>query len=55
MKSLISKILKEEFNKSIINRIGSNDKIHVANEEHNSENQHTINKRGYGRKFDYAN
>lgn len=30
MKSLISKILKEELNKSIINRIGGNDKIHIS-------------------------
>lgn len=33
MKSLISKILKEELNKSIINRIGGNDKIHISKDD----------------------
>ena len=33
MKTLIRKILKEEFNKSIKKRIGGNDKIHISKDD----------------------
>ena len=30
MKTLIKKILKEEIDKSLISRVGTNDKIHIS-------------------------